>query len=110
MSASASILCPQDLGIGLLFERIREGVIVADVESGRIVLWNPGAAGIFGYAPDEAVGLSLEALIPARLQARHQAAFAQYRTTGHGAFIDSGEPLEVPALHKTGEEITVELS
>jgi PAS domain S-box-containing protein len=110
MSETVSILRPQDVGIGLLFERIREGVIVADVESGRIVLWNPGAARIFGYAPDEAVGLSLEALIPARLQARHQAAFTQYRTTGHGAFIDSREPLEVPALHRTGEEITVELS
>src|SRR5256714_7413336 len=110
MSETASILHPQDLGIDLLFERIREGVIVADVPSGRIVLWNPGAEQIFGYAPDEAVGLPLEALVPARLQARHQAAFAQYRAIGHGAFIDSGEPLELPALHRTGEEITVELS
>jgi PAS domain S-box-containing protein len=110
MSETASILRPQDLGIDLLFERIREGVIVADVESGRIVLWNPGAAKIFGYAADEAVGLPLEALVPARLHARHQAAFAQYRAIGHGAFIDSGEPLELPALHSTGEEITVELS
>src|SRR5919202_1555716 len=45
-----------------------------------------------------------------RLQARPQAAFTQYRAIGHGAFIDSGEPLELPALHRTGEEITVELS
>src|SRR5918911_84052 len=110
MSETACTLRPQDLGIGLLFERIREGVIVADVQSGRIVLWNPGAEKIFGYAADEAVGLPLEALVPAHLQARHQAAFAQYRAIGHGAFIDSGEPLELPALHRTGEEITVELS
>src|ERR687884_1012200 len=110
MSETPSNLRPRDLGIDLLFERMREGVIVADVQSGRIVLWNPGAAKIFGYAPDEAVGLPLEALVPAHLQARHQAAFAQYRATGHGAFIDSGEPLELPALHRTGEEITVELS
>src|SRR5437764_264818 len=110
MSETASILHPQDLGIGLLFERMREGVIVADVQSGRIFLWNPGAEKIFGYAADEAVGLPLEVLVPARLQARHQAAFAQYRASGHGAFIDSGEPLEFPALHRTGEEITVELS
>jgi PAS domain-containing protein len=35
MSETVSILRPQDVGLGLLFERIREGMIVADVESGR---------------------------------------------------------------------------
>src|SRR5436305_9816556 len=59
LGETPSILRPQDLGIGLLFERMREGVIVADVQSGRIFLWNPGAEKIFGYAADEAVGLPL---------------------------------------------------
>ncbi len=39
---------PQDLGIGRLFERVRDAVIVADAHSGRIVLWNPAATEIFG--------------------------------------------------------------
>src|SRR5215212_10392768 len=63
---------PQDLGIGRLFESVRDAVIVADVTTGRIVLWNPAAADIFGYPPSEALGLSVEALVPDRLKERHR--------------------------------------
>jgi PAS domain-containing protein len=48
MCETTSVLRPQDVGIGLHFGRIREGVIVANVQSGRIVLWNPGAERIVG--------------------------------------------------------------
>ena len=41
---------PQDLGIGHLFERVRDAVIVADAQTGRIALWNPAAERIFGYS------------------------------------------------------------
>ncbi len=34
---------PEDLGFGRLFEMIRDGVIVADAATQRIVLWNPAA-------------------------------------------------------------------
>jgi PAS domain-containing protein len=37
-------LRPEDLGFGRLFERIRDGVIVADAKTQRIVLWNAAAA------------------------------------------------------------------
>ncbi len=42
---------PQDLGIGKLFENVRDAVIVANAETGRIVLWNRAAAEVFGYSP-----------------------------------------------------------
>lgn len=55
---------PEQFGIGRLFWRIREAVVVADAVSGRIVLWNPAAEALFGYRAAEAVGRSVELLIP----------------------------------------------
>jgi PAS domain-containing protein len=53
----------QDLGIGSLFQKVSEAVIVADASTGRIVLWNGAATEVFGYSHKEALGLSVEDLI-----------------------------------------------
>jgi PAS domain S-box-containing protein len=103
-------LAPQDLGIGRLFESIRDAVIVADANTGRIVLWNPAAEKIFGYATAEALGMRVEELVPNYLKARHRAGMASYRETGHGRYIDSNMVLDLPAVCKAGEEIRVELT
>jgi PAS domain S-box-containing protein len=104
------MLHPEDLGIGKLFERIRDAVIVADAENQQIVLWNPVAARMFGYSSSEALELKVEALVPEPLKAQHQAGIARYAKTGHGPYIDSHEVLDLPAVRKDGEEISVELS
>ncbi len=104
------VLAPRDLGMGRLFESVRDAVIVADADTGRMVLWNPAAAKIFGYSSAEALGMSVEELVPDYLRARHRAGMARYRDTGHGRYIDSSEPLDLPAVRKTGEEIRVELT
>ena len=103
-------LAPQDLGMGRLFESVRDAVIVADANTGRMVLWNPAAEAIFGYSPAEALGMSVEALVPDYLKGRHRAGMAGYRDTGHGRYIDSNTVLDLPALRKSGEEIRVELT
>ena len=101
---------PQDLGIGRLFERIRDEAIVADAKTQQIVLWNPAAANIFGYSTSEALGRSVEVLAPEYLRDRHREGIARYAETGHGPYIDSHRALELPALKKDGKEIWVELS
>ena len=60
-------LAPQDLGIGRLLENIRDAVIVADANTGRMVLWNPAAENIFGYSATMRVAgsPSLENPVPA---------------------------------------------
>ncbi len=70
---------PRDLGIGRLFERVRDAVIVADAATGTIVLWNPAAETLFGYTAAEVVGRSIELLVPERLRARHREGLARYR-------------------------------
>ncbi len=103
-------MLPQDLGIGRLYEAVRDAVVVADAHTGRIVLWNPAASKIFGYSRSEALGMFVEALIPEHLRDRHRDGLAHYRRTGTGRYVGSDTPLELPALRKGGEEIRVELS
>ncbi len=97
------VLLPQDLGIGRLYEAVRDAVVVAVAHTGRIVLWNPAACRIFGYSRTEALGLCVEALIPPGLRDRHSAGLARYRETGTGRYVGSDTPLELPALRKGGK-------
>jgi PAS domain-containing protein len=54
MQLVADSLAPDDFGIGQLFWEIRDAVVVGDVETGRIVLWNPAAAALFEIPVAEA--------------------------------------------------------
>ncbi len=101
---------PEDVGIGRLFWTIPDAIVVGDVESGRIVLWNPAAEYMFAYSAQEAVGLSLEVLIPPSLRPRHRAGLERYRAGAHGSLIETHRPAELPALRKDGHELTVELT
>ncbi len=109
-TTSVATVLPRDLGIGRLFESVRDAVIVADARSSRIVLWNPVAAETFGYSPEEALGMSVESLVPENLKPRHRSGMARYRHTGHGPYIDQGTVLELTAVRKDGEEIEVEMT
>src|SRR5688500_7907289 len=103
-------ISPADAGIGRLFWHIRDAVIVGDATTGQIVLWNPAAEALFGYSAEEAVGLSIDALVPDPLKGPHRAGLATYGETGHGQLIDGGAPIELPARRRTGEEVWIELS
>ena len=103
-------LRPHDLGIGQLFERVRDAVIVANAHTGKIVLWNPAATRIFGYSSHEALSMSVEELVPKRLKGWYRGDLSRYRDTAHGPYIDSNTVLDLPAVRKGGEEITVELN
>lgn len=83
---------------------------MADAATGRVVLWNPAAEGLFGYSAAEAVGRLVETLVPAALKDRHRAGLARYVATGRGALIDAGTPVELLALHCDGTQVAIELS
>jgi PAS domain S-box-containing protein len=101
---------PRDVVIGKVFESVRDAVIVAEVNTGQIVLWNPAATEVFGYSPTEALELCIDDLDPDYLKAQHRAGMSRYRETGRGPYIDSRELLDLPALNRTGEEIHIEMS
>ncbi|MCC7487084.1 MAG: PAS domain-containing protein [Burkholderiales bacterium] len=83
-------------------------MVYADAE-GRIRFWNRGASRVFGFDEAEALGHSLDIIIPARLRARHWAGYAQTMRTGRTRYGE-GDVLAVPALRKDGSEISVEFT
>lgn len=90
-----------------IVEEISEAVIFAD-RQGVVRLWNRGAATMFGYSADEALGQSLDLIIPERFRARHWDGYRQVMRTGVTSY---GERLlAVPAMRKDGQRISIEFS
>src|SRR6185312_12985894 len=83
--------------------------IVATDRDGRIVFWNPGAERIFGFAEREAVGQSLDLIIPENLRARHWEGFRHVMETGTSRY-GHGDLLSVPGLTRDGRRISVEFT
>ena len=83
--------------------------IVATDRAGIITFWNPGATRIFGFASSEAVGQSLDVIIPENLRKRHWDGFHQTMATGTSRYGD-GDLLSVPGLTKAGRRISVEFT
>ena len=83
--------------------------VVASDREGRIRFWNPGAERIFGYGASEALGQSLDIIIPERLRARHWQGYDQVMADGRSRY-GAGELLSVPALRKDGSTISVEFT
>ncbi len=60
----------ESLSFQALFDALADAALLAD-EAGRVVLANPAAQQLLGYAEDEIVGLTVEKLIPARYRTNH---------------------------------------
>jgi PAS domain S-box-containing protein len=85
-----------------------DAILAADRE-GVIRFWNPGAVRIFGFTEGEAVGASLELIIPERLRKRHWHGWERVVATGETRY-SAGELLAVPATTKDGRQISVEFT
>ena len=84
-----------------------EAIVVTD-PAGIIRLWNDGAARIFGYSAEEAMGENLDIIIPEKLRERHWKGYFQTMATGHTRYGD--KLLSVPASHRDGQRLSIEFS
>lgn len=84
-----------------------EAIIFADRE-GRIRLWNRGAGLVFGYDAAEAVGQSLDLIVPERLRRAHWEGFDASIASGHTKHAD--RVLTTRSMHKDGRTLYVDLS
>jgi PAS domain S-box-containing protein len=89
-----------------LVSGMSDGIVYADAE-GVIRRWNRGATRIFGFAEGEALGRSLDIIIPAGLRERHWQGFRATMRTGQSRY-GNGQVLSVPAVRKDGARISVE--
>jgi PAS domain S-box-containing protein len=83
--------------------------IVACDRDGIIRFWNPGAQRLFGYSSAEAVGRSLDLIIPERLRQRHWDGYRRVMMTGETRY-GTGDVLSVPATRKDGATVSVEFT
>ena len=98
---------PDALG-RLLVEGMPDALLVADAE-GMIRFWNDGAERIFGFPAEEAIGQSLDIIVPERLRERHWAGYHRTMRTGRTRYA-AGDLLSVPATTRDGRRISVQFS
>ena len=87
-----------------LVRGLADAVVIADAD-GTIVFWNDAATRLFGWPASEAVGQSLDLIIPERLRDRHWTGYREVMATGHTSYGD--RLLEVPALHADGRRLSI---
>jgi PAS domain S-box-containing protein len=94
---------PDDL-LARLVTQLADAVILADGE-GRITFWNDAATRLFGWSTAEALGETLDLIIPERLRERHWTGYRGVMATGHTSY--GTKLLEVPALHRDGSNLSI---
>ena len=94
------------LGIRIV-ESTPDGIVFAD-QGGIILLWNKGAERIFGYSPAEAVGQTLDIIVPEKMRERHWEGYFRVMKTGETRYGDS--LLSVPGIRKDGSQVSLEFS
>lgn len=97
---------PVELALALVREA-PDAIVVTDVV-GIVRLWNRGAERIFGYPAAEAIGHSLDLIIPVKQRARHWSGYHATMTTGITRYGE--RMLTVPATHRDGHRLSVEFS
>jgi len=90
-----------------ILENTQDAIIFAD-NRGIIKIWNSGAESIFGYSSEEALGTSLDLIIPEKHRKRHWEGYNKVMKTGISSYTQ--KLLAVPSLRKDGERISVEFS
>ena len=86
---------------------MHEAVIVADLK-GVVVVWNHGAETLFGFTADEAIGQSVELIVPEKMRNAHWDGFN--KAIAHGDTLSAKGSRMTRALQKNGEPLYVDMS
>jgi PAS domain S-box-containing protein len=89
----------EDATLAELVHQLADAVIIADPE-GTIVYWNGAAERVFGWRAEEALGKSLDLIIPERQRNAHWDGYTKVMATGETRYAT--DLLRVPALHADG--------
>ena len=95
---------PDDIDLSALLAAVGDAVVVCDA-GGAIRLWNPAAERMFGHSRTEALGQSLDLIIPERLRTRHWEGYHKTMATGITRY--GHDVLRVPAIDKQGRAMSI---
>jgi PAS domain S-box-containing protein len=90
-----------------ILKSIHEAVIYADLK-GIIQYWNHGSETVFGFSAEEAVGQSLDIIIPEKLRKAHWDGYE--KAIARGDTISGRGSRITRATHKTGQTLYVDMS
>lgn len=90
-----------------LVDNAPDALLVSDKE-GIIRFWNSGAEQLFGHTAAEAVGQSLDLIIPENLRGRHWEGYR--RVMGSGETKYKTGLLSSPGIRKDGSRVSLEFS
>ena len=93
-----------DGALAQLVRDLADVVVIAD-PAGTITFWNDAATDLFGWPASDAIGRSLDAIIPDRLRARHWDGYRRVMETGDTKY--GNRLLEVPGLHRDGSTLSI---
>jgi PAS domain S-box-containing protein len=93
-----------DIDLNALVGAIGDAVVVSDRE-GKVIVWNPAAERMFGFTEAEALGQSMDMIIPERLRKRHWEGFDKSMETGTTRY--GHDVLRVPAVDKAGRAMSI---
>nr|WP_222622987.1 PAS domain S-box protein [Ramlibacter cellulosilyticus] len=90
-----------------ILEQTTDAVIYAG-RDGNIARWNAAAAALFGHSAEEAIGRSLDLIIPEHLRAAHWKGYDAAMASGRTRL--AGRPAVTRAVRKDGGRIYVEMT
>ncbi|GMU41146.1 MAG: hypothetical protein AMXMBFR23_20120 [Chloroflexota bacterium] len=96
-----------------IYRTIMDGSPEATVWAGAdgiIRYWNEAAHEVLGFTAEEALGQSLDLIIPENLRARHWEGYDRVMVDGQPSRYGRREMLKVPALRKDGSRVSVEFT
>jgi PAS domain S-box-containing protein len=90
-----------------IVEQLSIAIVFGDRE-GVVRLWNAGAEAMFGWKAEEAIGQSMDLIIPEKHRGRHWEGYSHVMETGVTKYGKS--VLAVPAMTKDGRRISIEFN
>lgn len=90
-----------------IIDQVSDALVYAD-RTGTILRWNGAACRLFGFRADEALGHSLDLIIPEHLRRAHWMGY--HAAVQSGTLKLQGRPTRTRAVHKMGHKLYVEMS
>jgi PAS domain S-box-containing protein len=92
------------IDLNALVGAIGDAIVVCDAQ-GHVIFWNAAATRMFGYSQEEALGQSLDMIVPERLRKRHGEGYEHSMATGTTRY--GNDVLRVPAVDKQGRAMSI---